>query len=140
MIQEDQLIRDFRGGVTPASLKCRTGRRRLSSGVSAVFPASALMEGKGPVALALCFLFVLQGDRSYYGMSLRGNLDIREDKVASARKTCGKPKPHKEFRRDKFPGWQRPGLIEARSQLTSCPSSTPNFRGGNASASLKLDN
>ena len=26
------------------------------------------MEGKGPVALAWRFLFVLQGDRSYYGV------------------------------------------------------------------------
>ena len=70
-------------------------------------------------------------------MGWTNNLHGRDDKAASARKTCGKPKSHKEFRRnyfrggnapaslkllkqaiyptsrDAFPGWKRPGLIEA---------------------------
>ena len=70
-------------------------------------------------------------------MRLANNLHVREDKVATARKTGGKPKLHREFHRDyfrggnapaslkpgcngprktgigPFPGWKRPGLIEA---------------------------
>ena len=70
-------------------------------------------------------------------MRLANNLHVREDKAATARKRGGKPKPHREFRWDYFrggnapaslkqakhpythphdrifPGWQRPGLIEA---------------------------
>ena len=46
-------------------------------------------------------------------MRLANNLHVREDKAATARKRGGKPKPHREFRRDYF-------------------------RGGNAPASLKL--
>ena len=68
-------------------------------------------------------------------MRLANNLHVREDKVATARKTGGKPKLHREFHRDYFrggnapaslkrygavvvrpelfPGWKRPGLIEA---------------------------
>ena len=70
-------------------------------------------------------------------MRLANNLHVREDKAATARKRGGKPKPHREFRRDyfrggnapaslkqvvnalqdlvrgEFPGWKRPGLIEA---------------------------
>ena len=75
-------------------------------------PASALVEGKRPVALAIRFLFVLQGDRSYYGMRLANNLHVREDKVATARKTGGKPKPHKEFRRDYFRGGNAPASLK----------------------------
>ena len=98
------------------------------------------MQRKRPVALAMRFLFVLQGDRSYYDMRLANNLHVREDKAATARKRGGKPKPHREFRRDyfrggnapaslklkrllaavadmlAFPGWKRPGLIEASAE------------------------
>ena len=94
-------------------MKRRAGRRQLFSGESAVSIASALVKEKRPVALAMRFLFVLQGDRLYYGMRLANNLHVLADKAATARKTCGKPKPHREFRRDYF-------------------------RGGNAPASLKL--
>lgn len=70
------------------------------------------MEGKGPVALAMRFLFVLQGDRSYYDLLLANNLHVREDKAATARKTCGKPKPHREFRRDYFRGGNAPASLK----------------------------
>ena len=142
-------------------MKRRVGRRQLFSGESAVSPASALVEGKRPVALAMRFLFVLQGDRSYYDMRLANNLHVREDKAATARKRGGKPKPHREFRRDyfrggnapaslklhslrpaqsscaEFPGWKRPGLIEAVLGQKSVTPRSPHFRGGNAPASLK---
>lgn len=142
-------------------MKRRVGRRQLFSGESAVSPASALVEGKRPVALAIRFLFVLQGDRSYYGMRLSNNLHVREDKAATARKTCGKPKPHREFRRDyfrggntpaslkpalhrsssagriRFPGWQRSGLIEASGIRFSRPQRGSSFPGWHAPASLK---
>ena len=75
------------------------------------------MEGKRPVALAIRFLFVLQGDRSYYGMRLANNLHVREDKAATARKTCGKPKPHREFRRDYFRGGNTPASLKLAERL-----------------------
>ena len=76
-------------------------------------------------------------------MRLANNLHVREDKAATARKRGGKPKPHREFRRDyfrggnapaslklagivlpclwveRFPGWKRPGLIEASWHRTA---------------------
>ncbi len=93
-------------------MKCRVGRRQLFSGASAVSIANALVEGKRPVALAWCFLFVLQGDRLYYDVRLANNLHVREDKAATARKTDGKPKPHREFRRDYFRGGNAPASLK----------------------------
>ena len=80
------------------------------------------MEGKGPVALAMRFLFVLQGDRSYYDLLLANNLHVREDKAATARKTCGKPKPHREFRRDYFRGGNAPASLKPSLILFQGPS------------------
>ena len=45
-------------------------------------------------------------------MRLANNLHVREDKVATARKTGGKPKPHKEFRRDYFRGGNAPASLK----------------------------
>ena len=36
-----------------------------------------------------------------------------------------------------FPGWKRPGLIEAHTRFTNREGATCDFRGGNAPASLK---
>ena len=98
------------------------------------------MQRKRPVALAMRFLFVLQGDRSYYDMRLANNLHVREDKAATARKRGGKPKPHREFRRDYFRGGNAPASLKHamdRAVLVE-GNDAPNFRGGNAPASLKL--
>ena len=40
--------------------------------------------------------------------------------------------------RSPFPGWKRPGLIEAEGQIVAFATVVADFRGGNAPASLKL--
>ena len=52
-------------------------------------------------------------------MRLANNLHVREDKVATARKTGGKPKPHKEFRRDYFRGGNAPASLKLIAQITT---------------------
>ena len=94
------------------------------------------MEGKRPVALAMRFLFVLQGDRSYYDMRLANNLHVREDKAATARKRGGKPKQHREFRRDYFRGGNAPASLKQHIGRRGVRG-VRDFRGGNAPASLK---
>ena len=45
-------------------------------------------------------------------MRLANNLHVPEDKAATARKTGGKPKPHKEFRWDYFRGGNAPASLK----------------------------
>ncbi len=50
---------------------------------------------------------------------------------------CGKPKPHKDFRRDYFRGGNAPASLKQQQPKHSLRPAGSHFRGGNAPASLK---